>query len=232
MGSINRKDYYQILGVNESASAEEIKKAYRKLAVKFHPDKNRGREKEVEGRFKEISEAYYVLSDEKRRQQYDQVRRYGGDDSRNFAGAAGFDFEDLLRQFGTRQRRPSEQYAAFGDIFEDLFGGLDGAEFVSGSGPRAKRNIYEFYPGQDSHEEDLKPEACDADTRVNLKIGREKAEKGGKVTFRTAEGKAISVMIPPKSVSGQKLRLARQGRLCSSCGHKGDLILQIKIAGE
>jgi DnaJ-class molecular chaperone len=69
----------------------------------------------------------------------------------------------------------------------------------------------------------------DADIVVNLKISREKADKGGQVTFRSPEGKTISVKIPPKTKLGQKLRLTRQGRLCPSCNHEGDLILQIKV---
>ena len=118
---MRQKDYYKILGVSEKATPEEIKKAYRKLAVKYHPDKNPSNVKEAETKFKEISEAYYVLSDEKRRGQYDQMRRFGGGVGTNFAGAQGFDFEDLLRQFSGQGRRRSGRYSAFGDIFEDLF---------------------------------------------------------------------------------------------------------------
>ncbi len=92
------KNYYDLLGVSEKASAEEIKKAYRKLAVKYHPDKNPNNVKEAESRFKEISEAYFVLSDEKKRAQYDQMRKYGGG-SGNFAGSQGFNYEDLFNQY-------------------------------------------------------------------------------------------------------------------------------------
>src|SRR5437868_3991732 len=118
------KDYYQVLGVPESASEDEIKKVYRKLAVKYHPDKNPGN-KEAEAKFKDISAAYYVLSDPKRRKEYDQIRKYGGAQASNFAGAQGFNFEDLLRQFGGGGggRSRSARYSAFGDIFEVLFSG-------------------------------------------------------------------------------------------------------------
>ena len=103
--SDGKKDYYEILGVERSASDEEIKKAYRKQAVKYHPDKNPGSGKQAaEAKFKEISEAYYVLSDAKRRAQYDQMRKFGGGYSGNFAGAQGFNFEDLLRQFSSGGR--------------------------------------------------------------------------------------------------------------------------------
>ena len=138
------KNYYQILGVSETAPAEEIKKVYRKLAVKYHPDKNPANLKESEAKFKEISEAYYVLSDEKRRAQYDQVRRYGGAGAGNFAGSQGFDFEDLLRQFNSGRGRPSAQYSAFGDIFEDLFKGSGQGRGARGfqSRPRAGGTVY------------------------------------------------------------------------------------------
>src|SRR3989338_4519256 len=103
---MSQKDYYKVLGVSEKASADEIKKVYRKLAVKYHPDKNQGN-KDAETKFKGLSEAYYVLSDPKRRTQYDQMRQLGGGQSANFAGSQGFDFEDLLRQFGSGRGKSS-----------------------------------------------------------------------------------------------------------------------------
>ncbi|HLD69310.1 MAG TPA: DnaJ domain-containing protein, partial [Candidatus Omnitrophota bacterium] len=87
MNSTNRKDYYRALGVSENVTPEALKKAYRKLAVKYHPDKNPG-DAAAEAKFKEISEAYYVLSDPKRKAQYDQLRRLGGGaGAGNYAGA-------------------------------------------------------------------------------------------------------------------------------------------------
>ena len=105
-----KRDYYEILGVDRNASADEIKKAYRKLAVQYHPDKNPG-DKEAEAKFKEIAEAYAVLSDPQKRQQYD---RFGhqGPGAQGFSGFdfGGFDIADALRQF-------MEQDFGFGDIF-------------------------------------------------------------------------------------------------------------------
>lgn len=214
---MNQKDYYKVLGVSEKAAPEEIKKAYRKLAVKFHPDKNPGN-KDAESRFKEISEAYYVLSDPKRRGEYDQLRQFGGGYAGNFAGSRGFDFEEMLRQFGHgrpgRQAAggPGARYSMFGDIFEDLFSTWGGQ---GGSGEVRYR---------------MEPETAEeTDVVVNLKISREKAAQGGQVTFRSPMGKTLTVSVPPGTRTGQKLRLTRQGRICGACRHEGDLILQIKI---
>lgn len=225
-----QKDYYKVLGVPESASADEIKKVYRKLAVKYHPDKNPDNPKAAEAKFKEISEAYYILSDEKRRQQYDQMRKFGGGFQGNYAGAQGFNFEDLLRQFsGGGHGRPSGRYSAFSDIFGDLFSG--------GGGPGSHFRVYSsgspgqgFYEDEDAYgEEPAAPAQESADVVVNLRISKKKARDGGSITFRTPEGQTLSVKIPVNSEEGQKLRLARQGRVCQTCRHPGDLILQIRI---
>src|SRR5437660_33302 len=107
-----KRDYYEILGVERSAGEEEIKKAYRKLAVKFHPDKNPG-DKTAEERFKELGEAYEALSDPQKRQVYDQYGHAAFDRRTSGFGRGGFHdpFEIFREVFGG------------GNIFEDLFGG-------------------------------------------------------------------------------------------------------------
>lgn len=113
------KDYYQILGVQKTASEDEIKKAFRTLAHKYHPDKKGG----DEARFKEVSEAYAVLSDQKKRAQYDQFGAYtpGG----NGGGFGGFDFSDFAKNFGGFEGFGNGQGVEFdlGDVFGDFFGG-------------------------------------------------------------------------------------------------------------
>lgn len=230
-----QKDYYKVLGVSESATPDEMKKVYRKLAVKYHPDKNPGN-KEAEAKFKEISEAYYILSDEKRRKQYDTMRKFGGGAQGfqgNYAGAQGFDFEELLRQFsgGGRGRASGGRYSAFSDIFSDLFGGGGGGgqfKFYSSGGP-GRQQFYQAGPGYDEEDYESVARAEPADVTVALRISKKKAREGGSVTFRTPEGKTISVKIPSGTRTGQKLRLSRQGRECAACHHPGDLILNIQV---
>src|SRR5579884_3132236 len=114
----SRPDYYKVLGVGKGASDEEIKKAYRKLARKYHPDRNAG-DKQAEERFKEISQAHDVLSDPEKRKAYDRgTGPFGG-----FGGTGGFD--------------PGSFSGGFGDILSDLFGGAAGST-RAGAGTRAR----------------------------------------------------------------------------------------------
>ena len=102
-------DYYSVLGVSEDASDTEIKKAYRKLALKYHPDKNPG-DKKAEEKFKKISEAYYALGDAKRRKEYDNLRRMGAYTG-DFSSAQGFDFSEFAKHFsGGGRGFSSSQY--------------------------------------------------------------------------------------------------------------------------
>ena len=115
-----KKDYYEVLGLSESASKEEIKKAYRKLAIKYHPDKNPDN-KEAEESFKEAAEAYEVLSDAQKKQRYDQ---FGHDGLRSSFGPGGFDFSRDFTHMGDIQDILGSIFGGGGGgMFEDLFGG-------------------------------------------------------------------------------------------------------------
>ncbi len=119
----SKRDYYEVLGVSKSATIDEIKKAYRKLALKYHPDKNKGDEKSEE-LFKEATEAYEVLRDEKKRSLYDQFGHQGvsGGGAEGFGRGAYTDFSDIF------------QGSTFEDLFENIFSGLGGFGSARGGG--------------------------------------------------------------------------------------------------
>ncbi len=119
---MSKRDYYEVLGVNKSAKKEEIKKSYRKLALKYHPDKNKG-DKGAEEKFKEASEAYHVLSDDKRKASYDQFGHAAFQGGGGQGGFGNFDFS-----------------SSFSDIFEDVFGDLGDFGFASSGGSRRRSN--------------------------------------------------------------------------------------------
>jgi DnaJ-class molecular chaperone len=223
-----QKDYYSVLGVGENAAEDEIKKVYRKLAVKYHPDKNPDNRKEAEEKFKEISEAYYVLSDAKRRSEYDTIRKYGGPQAGNFAGAQGFNFEDLLRQYSAGKgggcRRAGGRYSMFGDIFSDLFTGGGGTSrmYTPGYDDEPEEEGSYEYRGEPAHED------VNTDIKVKVKLAKKRAEEGGRINVKIPGGKTFTVKIPPNCKDGAKLRLAREGKVCPHCHHAGDIILIIK----
>ena len=122
----DKRDYYEVLGVDRNADDATLKKAYRVLAKKYHPDTNPG-DKEAEAKFKEASEAYAILSDPDKRRQYDQFGHAAFDGG---AGGGGFDFNDMGDIFGS-----------FGDIFGDLFGGGFGGSRRANNGPMKGANV-------------------------------------------------------------------------------------------
>lgn len=219
------KDYYKILGVREDASFEEIKAAYRKLALKYHPDRvSESEKKKAEEKFKEISEAYYVLGDPKRRQEYDLYRKGaftlgGGFQEKDFASYTGFNFEDLLKYFrsssGGRKSSGFSKYFFFDDL-ADIFEGWRGIDEES------------FFRSQQDMQEDIQPK-YDTNIYATLEVPSRIAKNGGEVRFRLNNQKTIILKIAPNTKNGQKMRLKDLGKVCSACGHKGDLIVTIKV---
>src|SRR3989344_1218695 len=136
------KDYYRLLGVQKNATKEEIKKAFKKLAMQLHPDRApEDKKKEYEEKFKEINEAVSVLGDDKKRQQYDQFGSEAFSGGGNAGSQQGFDYSDVMSQFR------SGMFGDFDDIFDHLFGGS------RGSGRRVRRGADLLYETEVSLEE-------------------------------------------------------------------------------
>ncbi len=212
------EDLYQTLGVQRDASKDEIKKAHRKLALKYHPDKNPDDEVARE-KFKRAQEAYDVLSDDEKRAAYD---RYGADFEKIRStgyqpGAGGFDGLDLEQIFGGGAGGGGggqTQFDGFSDFFEQLMGG--------GRGGRAR-------PGAGRRRTAQAPPQPGANVRHELEIPLETAVKGGTTEFYLNQEK-IAVTIPPGVDSGSKIRLRGRGQPSPNGGPQGDLILLIKVS--
>jgi len=220
------KDYYKILGVEKNASQDEIKKAFRKLARRYHPDMNKG-DKKAEEKFKELNEANEVLSDPDKRQKYDQFgvhwQQYGR------AGGRPEDFNwDTWRtphggRANTRQVSQEELEQMFGnlggmggmggfsDFFETLFGGRGrpGSAGFGGQPVRRSRR--------------------GSDTEHTLEITLEEAHRGGQRILEWEDGRKIDAKIPVGVKTGSKVRLRGQGGRGELGGQSGDLYLIINV---
>jgi curved DNA-binding protein len=203
------EDYYQVLGVKKDASKEEIRKAYRKLAMKYHPDHTKG-DKAAEERFKKISEAYAVLSDEKKRKEYDTFgaegfrQRFSQEDI-----FRGFDFGDIFREFG------------FGGDFFSGRGRGGGMRFNFGGG-----SPFGSQTGQ--HQARMKGSDLVYELPLTLK---EVATGTTKTVSLQHQGysQKVTVTIPKGLISGKKLRLAGKGSPSPVGGPPGDLFIQSKV---
>lgn len=213
------EDYYKTLGVEKSASDEDIKKAYRKLAMKFHPDRNPGN-KQAEEKFKKISEAYAVLSDQEKRKQYDNFgsdafrQRYSQEDIfRNF------DFSDILKEFNFD----------LGGRGSRSFGGGRNRTFTFGQGGAG--SFADLFGGNQGYSPQQMPQKGN-DLEYNLSITLEESFYGveKKLSLQKEDRvEEINIKIPPGISSGKKLRLAGKGSPGYNRGQSGDLFLNITI---
>ena len=205
------KDYYDILGVDEDASASDIKKAYRTLARKHHPDRNPD-DAEAEDRFKEIQEAYAVLSDDEKRQQYDTRRRFGGG---SFDGGWGPGPGGPEVRYEQGARDPFG--GGLGDIFESFFGGR------GGRGGRRQRGGDPFQGGGRQQA----PSGRDVETSLSLSF--EEALRGGRQQVRLPGGETIRLNIPKGVRNGTKIRLRGRGHP-GPRGQRGDLYVTFEVS--
>ena len=178
-------------------------------------------DKKAEDTFKEISGAYYALGDEKRRKEYDNLKRMGAYTD-NFSSNQGFDYSDFMGQF-------SGGGFSSGSPFEDLFGDIFSRS--SSSGRRGGQTYYYSSGGgmRGGSQRAQEQAEVDTDIRAELPIPKNLSEKGGEAKFKLSSGKSISLKIPKGTKTGQKMRLRGQGSKCPCCNHKGDLIVSIKI---
>jgi len=200
------KDFYATLGVSKDASPDEVKKAYRKLARDLHPDRNPD-DKAAEQRFKEVGEAYGVLSDAEQRKQYDAVRAMGGGGPRFQAGGPGG--------------------AGFEDVFSNMFGG--GAQPGPGSGQQYRAQGFEDLLGNLFGGGAARGPQKGSDIAAATEVGFRQSAEGATVTLRTSTGQ-ISTRLPVGVKDGQKIRIRGKGRAGVNGGPAGDLLLTVHVA--
>lgn len=209
------KDYYKILGVDKSATQDEIKKAYRKLAMKHHPDRNAGN-KSSEEKFKEITEANEVLSDPEKRKKYDTL----GSNWKQYQQTGGQGFNDYYTNSRRGSRTGGSSFEYSGDI-NDLFGNMGGGGFS---------DFFEsFFGGSGSgFGGKTQQQKTAIDVEANMNVTLEDVFNGSEKQI-SVEGKKLKIKINPNTKDGQKLRLKGLGRSKTSGGEKGDLYLNIHI---
>lgn len=199
------KDFYKTLGVSKTASEADLKKTYRKLARKYHPDSNPG-DTAAEAKFKEISEAYSVLSDKEQRAEYDQIRAMGAGGARFTAGGGG------------------------GQGFEDVFGGMFGGgggggqrfSYQSG-GAGGYEDIFNMFGGGGA-----RGPQPGRDIQASTTLDFETAVQGKTVTLQSAAGQ-VKVKIPAGVSDGQKIKVRGKGEPSPNGGPAGDIILTVSV---
>ncbi|MCA5894282.1 J domain-containing protein [Isoptericola sp. NEAU-Y5] len=215
------KDFYAALGVPKDADDAAIKKAYRKLARQYHPDHNPG-DAAAESKFKEIGEAYAVLSDTEQRQQYDAVRAMGGGGARFNAGpgGAGGGFEDVFSsmfggggagpnvRYGGQSGYGQQQSAGFEDLLSQMLGGQGAPRQRAGFG--------------------APPRSRGADVAARATLPFRAAVEGSTVEL-TVDGRKLTVRIPPGVVDGKKIRVRGRGRPGTGGAEAGDLVVTVHV---
>jgi molecular chaperone DnaJ len=213
------KDFYKMLGVSKDVNDADLKKTYRKLARQHHPDSNQGDAK-AEAKFKEISEAYSVLSDKEQRAEYDQIRAMGSG-ARFTSGGAGAPggFEDVFSRFS--QGRGGAPGGPGGPEYEDIFSMFNqqpGAGFGSGRFGQSTGG-FRGYGGP----------SRGADVTARTTVDFITATKGETITLQGDDGKPFKVKIPAGIADGQKVRLRGRGRPSPDGGENGDVVVAVTV---
>ena len=231
----NFRNYYEILGVPRDASSDEIKKMYRRLARQYHPDLNPG-DKTAEEKFKDIGEAYEVLSDPNKRSQYDQFSRFWH--QKGFKGKTPR-VKTWNPRNGTRTDLDPSQFPDFNSFVETLLGHQRKQEAATGNSQRSRsgskvrtqdttsqRSRDDFTPGRSKTARTVGSSKPRRDIEARLTIPLQKAYLGGHERIRLEDGRSLEVDMPSGMISGQRLRLRGQGI------SGGDLYLKIQVAAH
>ncbi len=205
------KDYYKTLGVEKNATQEEIKKSYRKLAMKYHPDTNAGK-KSAENKFKEINEAYEVLSDADKRAKYDKLGSSWNQYKQDGGSGQDFNWSEWFNQ--RKEKRRSGE--TVGDFFNAGGGVSDFFEKIFGEGFRGKQN-YSRTPRKGD------------DVAATVELTLEEVFRGASRLLEQ-DGQKIEVSFKPGIADGQTLKISGKGRKGIGGGKNGDLLLNVKIA--
>ncbi|UUT36308.1 DnaJ C-terminal domain-containing protein [Microbacterium elymi] len=206
------KDFYATLGVSKDVDDAELKKTYRKLARKYHPDSNPG-DAAAEAKFKEISEAYSVLSDKEQRTEYDQIRAMGSGARFTAGGQDAGGFEDVFSMFG-QGRGGGTRFQTSSGNFEDIF-----SMFNQPGGFGEPTGGYRGYGGPHRG----------ADVTAHTTLDFVTAVKGETITLAGEDGKPFKVKIPAGVSNGQKVRLRGRGRPSPDGGEHGDIVVTVTV---
>ena len=220
MASTDFKDYYSILGVSKTASAEEIKKNFRKLALKYHPDRNPGNKK-AEARFKEISEAYEVLSDSEKRKKYDQFGQYWkqGAPGGWSGGGGNVDFGNF----------DFSQYGNFEEFINELLG-----RFSTPNGKKTKSYSYKSSTSGGTTYTDFgnysgfRNQTAASDREATIRLSFSEAFRGAKKRLNLGN-EMVDVRIPPGAKPGSRIRIRGKGPVDPYTRVRGDLYLNVEL---
>jgi curved DNA-binding protein len=210
------KDYYKILGVDKNASEKDIKKVYRRLARQYHPDVNPG-DKAAEARFKEINEAYEVLSDAEKRRKYDELGQNYQRYQQTGGQPGGFDWGQWAAQGARGQGQPGGVHVEYGDINE-MFGGSGFSDFFEsifgGAGARGATATQQPARGRD----------LEHDIDVTLEEAFQGAQR-----LMEVDGRRLEVKIPAGVKTGSRVRVAGEGMPAGRGNTRGDLYLRVNV---